>query len=228
MYIGAHVTTAGGLGNAVKKGNEIGAEILQIFVSSPQSFRTFNRSDDEIVMFKKMYQSSRFRGLFFHGIYLINLASSNARLVNLSKDSLTYYLKMGDKLGAEGTVVHLGSYGYKVNTDIGITDSERVVLDKVAANIIEILKATPKSQGLIIENAAGRSKIGGSLDDLVYLRQKVNSVRLKFCLDTQHLFASGVDVSDYEFFEEYLIEFDRRIGIDKLAVIHANDSKTEL
>ena len=103
-----------------------------------------------------------------------------------------------------------------------------MVLDKVAANIIEILKATPKSQGLIIENAAGRSKIGGSLDDLVYLRQKVNSVRLKFCLDTQHLFASGVDVSDYEFFEEYLIEFDRRIGIDKLAVIHANDSKTEL
>jgi apurinic endonuclease APN1 len=93
----------------------------------------------------------------------------------------------------------------------------------------EILAQTPKNQFLIMENAAGSGQIiGDSLEELGYFYKQVNSNRLKICLDTQHLFATGVNVADYDLFNQWLKQFDQIIGIDNLVCMHANDSKTEL
>lgn len=230
MNFGAHVSVAGGLENAINKAKLIGCDVLQIFVSPPQSFRTTDYSEEQITLFKKLYQSAGFGGLFLHAIYLLNLASDNPRLVNLSKESLVHYLEMGDRLGAKGTIVHLGSYK---NANV------EKLKTQVIESIKDILNKTPKSQHLIVENCASRAeavakegrvsgKIGKSLNELVEINERVKSDRLSFCIDTQHLFASGVDVRDYQIFESWLHDFDERIGIDNLVCIHANDSKSEL
>jgi deoxyribonuclease-4 len=181
MVFGAHVSVAGGLQNAIAKGQGIGADILQIFVSPPQSFKTTDYSDEQIVEFKRLYQNAGFSGLFFHAIYLINLASENRDLVELSKKSLIHYLQMGDKLGAVGTIVHLGSYK---------DGNLELLKTQVVTTIKEILAETRLNQKLIVENCAGK-KIGKNLDELVEIHERVGSDRLSFCIDTQHLFAWG-------------------------------------
>lgn len=262
MNFGAHVSVAGGLQNGITRGKAIGAEVLQIFVSAPQSFRTTAYSDEQIGEFKKLYQDAGFRGLFLHAIYLINLASENDGAVDRSINSLIHYLNMGDKIGAVGTIVHLGSFVPSSSRilprlkDEQGERSQQVSLDEIprqarddkatdeivpptvhndnvdrftnmVISIKAILDKTPQSQQLIVENCAG-SKIGKDLDELVRIDKAVNSPRLTFCIDTQHLFVSGVDVRDYNIFETWLNDFNGRIGIDKLSCIHANDSKTEL
>ncbi len=227
MQFGAHVSVAGGLHNATSKGKAIGAEVLQIFVSPPQTFRVTDYSDEAIEEFKKLYQTDGFRGLFLHAIYLINLASGNPRLVDLSKASLIHYLKMGDKLGAVGTIVHVGSMSKKTEERGLKMDNDDERWSGLIRNIKDVLNQTPPSQKLIIENCAA-GKIGKNLDELERLCKQINDERINFCIDTQHLFASGVDVRDYQIFESWLHDFDERIGIDNLACIHANDSKSEL
>lgn len=246
MQIGAHVSVAGGLQKAVQKGQAIGADILQIFVSGPQSYRTTDYSDSQIEEFKKLYHSVGFGGLFLHAIYLINLASDRLDLVERSKASLIHYMQMGDRLGAEGVIVHVGSFNKiksvsssriysRVNSSDATTDSNIHPLinsvdfnyTQVVESIKYILNKTPKSQKFIIENCAG-GKIGKDLDESVLLQKLIDSERVYFCIDTQHLFASGIDVRDEKIFGDWLKDFDRHIGIDRLACIHANDSKSEL
>lgn len=218
MLVGAHVSVAGGLDKAVERSEAIGANVMQIFVTSPRSFRTTDYSTEQIIAFKKLYAEKKMGGLFFHAVYLINLASEKESSVQLSIDSLVHYLQMGDKLGATGTIVHLGSY----------KDGDgEVLIAQVVTAIKEILKRTPESQKLLIENCAGK-KIGKDLDELTKLHKQVGSDRVGFCIDTQHLFASGIDVRDTKLFSNWLAQFDENIGINNLVCIHANDSKTEL
>jgi deoxyribonuclease-4 len=220
MKIGAHVSCSGGLINAINKGKEIGAEVLQIFVSAPQSYRVNTYSAEEIEFFKNAFHVNNFKALFFHGIYLINLASENELLYKNSISSLIHYLQMGEKLGALGTIFHTGSYGSEKNPQ-----KERKVIEAIKT----ILNSTPKNQFLIIENnAGGGGRIGVSLEELYKMYKEVSDERLKFCIDTQHLFGSGVDVSNYEIFNQWLNNFNKLIGLRHVVCLHCNDSKVEL
>lgn len=237
MIVGAHVSASGGLVNAIYKAESLGCDVFQMFPSSPQTFKTPDHSPESITAFINEYKNHNFQSFFFHAIYLINLASENQRLVDLSKESLISYLQIGSTLGAVGTIVHLGSYGWRAGKGEGrllkmedrtFGRSQIQILDRVVGHITDILQVTPEDQLLIAENAAGSSKIGGTLEDLVYLFQKVNSDRLRFCIDTQHLFASGINSANGREFNIYLDLFDRQIGIKNIICVHANDSKSAL
>lgn len=218
MQFGAHVSVAGGLSNAITKGEAIGAEVLQIFVSAPQTFTTTDYSNRDIALFKKMYHNAGFGRLFLHAIYLINLASKNPRLVELSKTSLVHYLEMGSRLGAQGTIVHLGSY-----KDGNVEHLKTQVIKELK----EILDMGPMDSTIIMENCAGK-KIGKNLEEIQEIVTAINSDRLKVCIDTQHLYASGINVANREVFGAWLERFDQLIGIENLVCVHANDSKSEL
>lgn len=220
MLFGAHVSIAGGLTTAIKKGEELGCDVLQIFVSSPQSYRITDYSDEEIEQFKKLYRKKGFKKLFLHSIYLLNLAGEEKNLVDLSVASLIHYLKMGERLGAYGTIFHVGSYK---------EGSFGQVKKQVVSSMEKILRETPKGQHLIVETAAkGGGRVGVKMSEFEHIDKQIKSERVKFCIDTQHLFASGVDVSDFGKFAKWLDKFDRQLGIKNLVCVHASDSKVPL
>lgn len=226
MIIGGHVSIAGGISNAVPRAAEQGFNAIQIFASPPQSYSKPAAPQEEIDKFNKLYKEAGMQFLVFHAIYLLNLASEKPSLVHMSVESLTGYMEFGEKIGSVGTIFHIGSY-----KDRGFD----TVKEQLVTSMKKILDKTPLSQYLIIENAAGGGgRVGSTLDELVYLYKELRArseelgKRVKFCLDTQHLFATGIDTSDTKIFGDWLSEFDKQIGIENLVCIHANDSKTEL
>ena len=220
MLFGGHVSIAGGLDQAVKRGQDRGFDVIQTFASSPRSFQVTNYTDEQIDAYKSAFKRSSLKQHFFHAVYLLNLASSKSFLVDLSIQSLVGYLNLGEKIDSQGTIFHLGS---------SLDREFDAVKDQVVSALRKILSQTSSSQNLIMEIAAGAGNVvGDSLEELAILYKEAGSERLKIALDTQHLYASGVDVSSYDEFDHWLKEFDRMVGVETLAAVHANDSKTDL
>lgn len=217
MDIGAHVSTAGGLKNAVEGGIKIGAEALQIFPSAPLQWKIRGWDDKQCAWFKSEWPKT-FKQVIFHGIYLTNLAGTSPENVIKTKTALIETLKLAAKIGVVGTIFHPGSY---TNGELGNQDQVKTV-------IAEILAATPPESKLIYENSAG-STIGGKLEDLAWLvNASSDKSRVGVCLDTCHAFAAGYDVKTKDGYEAYVKEVDRLIGVDKVFCWHFNDSKFEL
>ena len=217
--VGGHVSIAGGLEKAVSRGEAQGFEVIQTFASSPRSFAANKYTKEQISEFNQAIKASKIvKQLFFHAVYLINLASQKEYLLNLSIQSLIEYLNFGAEINSVGTIFHVGS-----SKELEFNQ----VRDQVVEAIKKVLDNTPKQQFLIMESAAGAGNvIGQTLEELSYLHNQVESSRFKVCLDTQHLWASGVDVADKAIFGSWLKRFDQQIGIDNLECMHVNDSKS--
>ncbi|MDP3992841.1 MAG: deoxyribonuclease IV [bacterium] len=217
MYIGAHVSTAGGLKNAIDGGINIGAEVLQIFPSAPLQWKIRGWSDDDCAWFKAEWPKS-FKQVIFHGIYLTNLAADKQEVLDKTIQALTETLTLAPKIGVVGTVFHPGNYN----------DGEILHKDQIRSAIKEVLANTPKQSKLIFENSAG-STMGGKLEDLAWLIDvSSDKDRVGVCLDTCHAFAAGYDIKTQSGYEAYVKEVERLIGIDKVFCWHFNDSKFEL
>src|SRR3989339_401073 len=104
MIFGGHVSIAGGLEKAIKRGEREGFEVIQTFASSPRSFTITNYTHEQIAAFNQAFKDSKIvKQLFFHAIYLINLASKKEYLLDLSVKSLIEYLNFGAKINCTGT-----------------------------------------------------------------------------------------------------------------------------
>ncbi|GAC1445685.1 MAG: hypothetical protein NVSMB52_07730 [Chloroflexota bacterium] len=158
--------------------------------------------------------------LFIHAVYLINLASPNPLLRRRSTQSLIKTLEAGHDLRALGIITHIGSHG-----GLGFD----AVAGRIADGLTEILEETPEDVDLILENSAGAGGIVGStLEEISDLMSRTGwPNRLKFALDTAHLCASGHDFTQPETAENLVRSAQKLIGTDRLAVIHANDSKVK-
>ena len=109
MFIGAHVSTAGGLVKAVERGEERGSESIQIFNQSPRMWRPTNYTEEDFAAFREAMDDSRVESVIIHAVYLINCASKDKELRKKSLESLTHALRIGDGIGAAGVVLHPGS-----------------------------------------------------------------------------------------------------------------------
>jgi len=220
MKIGAHVSTAGGLSKAVDRALAIGAETIQIFGSPPQSWRTTAHAPGEVGAFLEKTRASDIGPVFLHGVYLINLGTEIAENLEKAVGSLTQALNLCAEIGAQGVIFHQGSHkgrGY-----------DQVLAQAVSA-CQRVLEDTPEQAWLILENAAGMGNhIGSRFEELGRMMRAVGSPRLKVCLDTQHTFAAGYDVTRRATLDAAMEEFDREIGLSNLVAVHANDSKTPL
>ena len=216
--IGAHVSGSGGLDRSVDRAIAIGADALQIFVSGPQSYRFTAPSDEDIARFRQKYDEAGLKGLFFHSIYLINLASQDGTKNHLSKQSLVDYLLTAARMRADGVVTHIGS-------STGTTYEQAI--ETVQKSINWVLSKTPVETILILEVTAGSGNtIGSEYEHLRDIRAGIVDLdRVKTCWDTQHTFASGYDI--VHDLEGVLSEYDRLVGLDTLAVVHCNDSKVD-
>ncbi len=217
MKIGAHVSTAGGISKAVARGAEIGCETIQIFGSSPQSWAFKPVPETEVEAFREQAAESGLGPVFLHAIYLINLGTSNQ--VNLEKgiDSLVNYMTLAADIGAGGIIFHPGSHkgsGYDA------------IFPQAVESIKTVLDRSPAGPYLCLENMAGMGQhIGAKFEELGKILRAVDSPRLRICLDTQHSFAAGYDLTTADGVNTMMAEFEETIGVDKLAAVHANDSK---
>ncbi len=158
--------------------------------------------------------------VFLHAIYLLNPSGPDEDLRAKSVASMREYIRWGERLGASGVVVHLGSSS-------GLTAEEAA--SNLCASLLAALEE-PSSVPLLLETSAGtRNSMGSTFADLgAILRCLGAGPRAAICLDTAHVWAAGYDVASPEGLERTLDEFDREIGLDKLTLIHANDSKVPL
>lgn len=218
--IGAHVSAAGGLGKLLARADDLGVEAVQLHPSAPQSYRSPAFEDAATADWRDAIKK-RDWPIFFHSIYLINLASEDDRLWHASISSLIAYLNWAPKLSAVGSITHLGSH--KGRGLAATRDRLQHAAKKIAAEL------EPNAGRLLIENTAGGGgTLGRDINELAELYQ-IFAAELPtgVCLDTCHLFASGVDLRDAATRDRWLTEFDRAIGLSNLSAIHLNDSLTD-
>ena len=220
MKLGAHVSTSGGLNKAIDRAQEMGAETVQIFVSSPRGWAFKPISEDVMTAFREKAEAAGIDSVFFHAIYLVSLGAPTEEHLAKSEKALTDYMQTAGGLGASGVIFHAGSHkgaGFE-----GVFDQAVRTMDRVLA-------ASPPGVWLTLENSAGMGDhICSSFSEIGRLMKALESPNVRVCLDTQHLFAAGYDVTTESGLEKMIEEFDREIGLANLAVIHANDSKTPL
>ncbi|MEX2599641.1 MAG: deoxyribonuclease IV [Dehalococcoidia bacterium] len=220
MRIGAHVSTAGGADLAIDRAVDIGAEAVQIFASPPQGW-AFKPLDELVVSkFKTKALENGIGPNVFHGIYLVSLGADDEALVSRSKKSLISYMNAAHDLGIMGVIFHLGSHkgrGYDA------------CFDQLCSGIREVLDNSPDDSLLILENSAGMGNhIGSKFAELGRVVRAIDDPRVQICLDTQHSFAAGYDLTTPEGVATAMDEFEREIGADHLVAVHCNDSKPPL
>ena len=223
MKLGAHVSTSGGLDKAVDRGAELGCETIQIFGSSPQAWAFKPIPEAQTEAFREKADTAGIKPVFFHAVYLINLGTPNPALLEKGIDSLVNYMNLAAQVGAAGVIVHPGSHkgaGYEA------------ILEQTVSALERVLDRSPEGPWLTLENTAGMGQhIGARFDELGRILSGAAPgyrERLKICLDTQHSFAAGYDVSTKVGLDAMLAEFDECIGLDNLVAVHANDSKYPL
>ena len=217
MKIGAHVSTAGGISNAVGRAKEIGCEAIQIFGSSPQTWAFKPAPGEQIESFKQGLAEAGIGPVFLHAIYLINLGTPNEDSLKKGIDSLIKYMNLAADIGAAGVIFHPGSHGGR---------GYEAVLPQTVDAIKTVLDASPDGPCLAVENMAGMGQhIGARFDELGGILKVVDSPRLKICLDTQHAFAAGYDLTNPQGIKAMLDELDAGPGSANVAAVHANDSK---
>ena len=217
MKIGAHVSTSGGISKAVARGQEIGCEAIQIFGSSPQAWAFKPVPGEQIELFKQGLADAGIGPVFLHAIYLINLGTPDKEKLKKGIDSLANYMKLAKDLGATGVIFHPGSHGGR---------GYEAVLPQAVEAIKIVLDTAPEGPVLAVENMAGMGRhIGAKFEELGGILDSVDSPRLKICLDTQHSFAAGYDLTNPEGIQAMLDELDAGPGSANVAAVHANDSK---
>ena len=221
MRIGAHVSSAGGPLKCFERAEAIGAEAVQLFISAPQQWKAPAIADDVVAKFNEAREAAGVP-VFFHGVYLINLASQDGALVERSVASLVQYLDWGAKLGAEGTIFHVGSH-------LGRGMDEACVT-QISGLLRTVLERSSTGSKLILECNAGQGGcIGGTFTELgLLVREAGGDDRLAICIDTCHAFAMGYDLRSDAGTGMAMDEFERELGFDRLVAVHANDSKQPL
>lgn len=196
-----------------------GAACVQIFASSPGAWKPPVLRELKVAEVVRGRQALGLEPLVIHAIYLINLASADGGLVDRSIRSLGVTLEAGAALGARAVITHIGSHAGQ---------GFEAVADRVAGALRRVLQTAPAGVDLLLENSAGAGGIIGSgLDELAGLLARTgDDPRLGIALDTAHLCGAGWDfAADAESPQRLVAEVDRQIGLERLRILHANDSK---
>lgn len=220
MLIGAHVSTSGGLANAVERGEERGCESIQIFHQSPRMWRPTNYGPDDFAAFREAMDASSVEAVVIHAVYLINCASRDKELRKKSLNSLAHALRIGDGIGAAGVVLHPGAQkGEPLGPSI-----------KRAAKTIAAALDESDSCPLLLEQTAGhKGLLGRDFDQTAALIEGAGGgKRLGLCLDSCHLFVQGYDITDEARLGAVLDEADAKVGLERLGCVHVNDAAAPL
>ncbi|MDI6631780.1 MAG: deoxyribonuclease IV [Bacillota bacterium] len=215
--LGAHMSIAGGVDQAVARGKSIGCETIQIFTKSARQWRARPLTAEEVSRFKRAREESGISPVFAHTSYLINLGASDDDLWAKSTASFIEEMERCAALELPYLVTHPGA---------GTEEEEG--LDRIRVALDEILKRTEGSGVMILlETTAGQgATLGHRFEHLAWLIENcAHPERLGVCYDTCHTFAAGYDIRTPEAFAATFEAFNKIIGIDRLKAVHLNDSR---
>jgi deoxyribonuclease-4 len=220
LRFGYHVGVSGGPVSAIVNGVDADCETIQMFGGSPQQWGTRLVSDEEALEFAEARANSGIDPVILHSIYLVNMAAPSGQIFKRSVSSLSSTLAKAEKLGALGVVTHVGNHK---------GEGEEYGLHRIADAVTSCLEHAPGEAMLLLETTAGAgTSIGNSFEQFgAVFDMAGRPERLGFCLDTCHVFAAGYDISTPAGVDSALEELDRYVGLDRLKVIHMNDSKGE-
>lgn len=218
MRFGFHVSIAGGLQNAVARALDRQCQTVQIFSRNPRGWNYRPLDPDGVALFKRGMGEHNIQPVFVHMPYLANLASAEELLFRRSLESLVEDLKRTALLGASFLILHVGS---APDEDTGLRQMSRGI-DRAfrAAGVRNRVT-------LLLENTAGSGhELGHEFGQLrAIIDQIAARDRIGIVLDTAHAFAAGYDLRTAAAVDRCLAELDRTVGLDRLALIHLNDSK---
>ncbi len=223
MLFGSHVSIAGGIENAPLNAHRAGCECFQLFSRSPRGGRAPEITDEARQEFLTRCKKYQFQDWYIHAPYYINFASVEKPIRWGSIGVVREELERGTFIGAKAVMTHLGSA-----KDYGREKS----VEKVIRAIHHVLEGYTGSTLFLLEQSAGAGDIiGGTLAELAYVLKGAEKIdkrythKLGICLDTCHAFAMGYEMSSQLSVDSFIKEFDRIIGLERLRLIHANDSK---
>jgi deoxyribonuclease-4 len=223
MRIGRHMPTHSKMVRAAEIAAEIGCEAIQIFVSNPTGWRPTADDPTGSAAFKAMVEALALYPVVIHAPYLINLASPDETIWEKSIKLLTWTMQRGAQIGASHVIFHTGSHRGS-GVEVGIT--------RIAQGVERVLADSPVSVMLLLENDVGAGNaVGHSFEQLAAALSLMSpdlDGRVGICLDTAHLWGAGHDIATAESTREVLQHFDDTVGLQRLKVIHLNDTEMGL
>ena len=223
MYLGAHVSIAGGVALAPARGRAVGADAIQIFSRSPRMLRkTKPLTPDETRGFQAALVEHRIARAVIHANYLINLASPKKATLKYSREAFVEELERAHALGIADVIFHPGAHMGK-----GEARGLRTIRESLDACLE---RAEAPGVYAVLENTAGQGTVlGYTFDQLAeILKGSSHPERLAVCIDTCHTFAAGYDFRTREGYDDLTRSVDATVGIPRVRAFHLNDSKGDL
>jgi len=217
--IGAHVSISGGVEKAVERQEDVSGNCGQIFAGSPRTWKVSSYEEADGKDFKESRKEKDQNPYVIHSTYLVNLATPKNDLFEKSLKCLQSELDAASKLGVEYVVFHPGSH-----TGSGRENG----IEKIAKGIDEL--DIPENVTLLLENTAGKgTTLGRSMGELRQMIEKAetDSEKIGVCIDTCHAHAAGYELREQEGFNDFVQEIREDLGLEKVKVLHLNDSKDQ-
>jgi deoxyribonuclease IV len=221
LLLGAHMPIGGGLEKAIERGQSIGCTTIQIFTKSNRQWHAKPLTKQDIELFKNTAKESSVHPIVAHATYLINIASPEKKIEHQSVQALARELARCQELGIHYLVLHPGS---------SVKGSPEEGIERIIENLNEIFEKVPGDTIISLETMAGQgSALCSTFEQIATIIKHIrNKKRIGVCFDTCHAFAAGYDLRTSKVYKATWKHFNDVIGLDKLNVIHVNDSKKGL
>jgi deoxyribonuclease-4 len=221
-YLGAHMSIAGGLHNAIDRGLKAGCGVVQIFTQNANQWKGKPVSDAEAAIFRDKWQASGLHEIISHDIYLVNLAAPAGETRDKSLAAFQAEMERCALLGIEKIIMHPGAH---------LGDGEEEGIRRIVEAFDRLFERAESFHGkVLLETTAGQgTNLGYRFEQLREIMDRsAHPDRFAVCLDTCHIFAAGYDITTEAGYQQVFTEFDRIIGLEKLQAFHLNDSKKGL
>jgi deoxyribonuclease-4 len=222
MRVGVHVSIAGGLLEALDRAERLSCQTMQIFSRSPRGGPAPRLDPEQVSAFRQRRSAAGIDPLVVHGPYIINLASPDRTIFERSAAMCRDEYRRCQQLGARYLVLHVGSHR---------GGGEEQGIQRVAEAVNRILEGPTVGDDpvmILLENTAGSGQgLGYRFEQLAAMRAAVEDAsRVGFCLDTAHLFASGMPIHAADGLEQTMTACEQILGFEHVRVLHLNDSKS--
>ena len=219
MLFGAHC--GGGIKGALDRAIEIEADAVQLFAQSPRTWRFPEHAEEDLARFRERRAEAGIGSVLVHALYLCNLATPDEVVYGKSLETMVATVDAACAIQADGVVVHVGSH---------LGSGFEAGLERCVPALRQVLERCSDTTWLLLENSAGAGgTVGRSIEELAAIVDALDGhERLGICLDSCHLYVSGVDVGDPKQVAATLKEVKTQIGLDRLRALHVNDAAAPL